>query len=75
MIINRNIFIGMKELCFYVLLNKMYCLRIYLFYFICEFYVFMYLICKYGDLILYYIWKYLIDCLIEVVYIWFIDIN
>lgn len=55
MIINRNIFIGMKELCFYVLLNKMYCLRIYLFYFICEFYVFMYLICKYGYLILYYI--------------------
>lgn len=53
MIINRKIFIGMKELCFYVLLNKMYCLRIYLFYFICEFYVFMYLFFKYGYLILF----------------------
>lgn len=71
MIINRNIPIGMKELCFHASLNKMHCLRTHSFYFICESYVFMYLICKHGHLILYHIWKYLIDCLIETVHIWF----
>lgn len=55
MIINREIPIGMKELCFHASLNKMHCLRTHSFYFICESYVFMYLICKHGDLILYHI--------------------
>lgn len=51
MIINRNIPIGMKELCFHASLNKMHCLRTHS----CESYVFMYLICKHGDLISYHI--------------------
>lgn len=60
-----------ERIMFYASLNKMHCLRTHSFYFICESYVFMYLICKHGHLILYHIWKYLIDCLIEAVHIWF----